>query len=182
MFAGGLRPHMYCLPTAKRERHRLALRAAATSGNPKFFLGTDSAPHTTAAKESDCGCAGIFNAPFAIEAYAKVFAEEGALDRLESFASEFGPAFYRLPMNSDSIVLEHAPVEVPASLPAGNQTLRPFHARRDPALAVCRRGMSAARLIAGRCGRHRGSSRRTETRCGGRYAHRNSLRAGRGCS
>jgi dihydroorotase len=119
---------MYCLPTAKREQHRLALRAAAISGNPKFFLGTDSAPHTNAAKESDCGCAGIFNAPFALEAYAKVFAEEGALDKLEGFASEFGPAFYHLPVNADSIVLEHKPVEIPASLQLGAQTLRPFHA------------------------------------------------------
>ncbi|MEE4185024.1 MAG: dihydroorotase, partial [Gammaproteobacteria bacterium] len=127
MFAGGLRPHMYCLPTAKRERHRLALRRAATSGNPKFFLGTDSAPHTVAAKESDCGCAGIFNAPFALEAYAKVFAEEQALDKLEAFAAEFGPAFYRLPLNTGKIVLEQQNVAVPASLPAGNDTLRPFH-------------------------------------------------------
>jgi len=128
MFEGGLRPHMYCLPTAKREQHRLALRAAAISGNPKFFLGTDSAPHTNPAKESDCGCAGIFNAPFALEAYAKVFAEEGALDKLEGFASEFGPAFYHLPVNTERIVLEHKPVEIPASLQLGAQILRPFHA------------------------------------------------------
>ena len=128
MFEGGLRPHMYCLPTAKRERHRLALRRAATSGNPKFFLGTDSAPHTNSAKESDCGCAGIFNAPFALEAYAKVFAEEGALDKLEAFASEFGPAFYRLPLNDDQIALERQAVAVPLSVPAGADALRPFHA------------------------------------------------------
>jgi dihydroorotase len=128
MFAGGLRPHMYCLPTAKREAHRLALRAAAVSGNPKFFLGTDSAPHTTAAKESDCGCAGIFNAPFALESYAKVFAEEGALDKLEAFAAEFGPAFYRLPLNDSRVVLEQQSVDVPASVAAGGLTLRPFHA------------------------------------------------------
>lgn len=128
MFEGGLRPHMYCLPTAKRELHRQALRAAATSGNPKFFLGTDSAPHGNAAKESDCGCAGIFNAPFALEAYAKVFAEEQALDKLEGFASEFGPAFYRLPVNDGHIVLEQRAVEVPVSLPAGAHTVRPFHA------------------------------------------------------
>jgi len=128
MFAGGLRPHMYCLPTAKREQHRLALRQAATSGNPKFFLGTDSAPHSVAAKESDCGCAGIFNAPFALEAYAKVFAEEQALDKLEAFAAEFGPVFYRLPLNADRIVLEQQSVAVPASLTAGTDTLRPFHA------------------------------------------------------
>jgi len=128
MFEGGLRPHMYCLPTAKREQHRLALRSAATSGNPKFFLGTDSAPHTIAAKESDCGCAGIFNAPFALEAYAKVFAEENALDKLEGFASEYGPAFYRLPLNGTNVVLEKQSVEVPKRLQAGAEVLRPFHA------------------------------------------------------
>jgi dihydroorotase len=128
MFEGGLRPHMYCLPTAKREQHRLALRVAATSGDPKFFLGTDSAPHTIAAKESDCGCAGIFNAPFALEAYAKVFAEENALDKLEGFASEYGPAFYRLPLNDTKVVLEKQSIEVPESLHAGTDVLRPFHA------------------------------------------------------
>ena len=128
MFEGGLRPHMYCLPTAKREQHRLALRAAATSGDPKFFLGTDSAPHTIAAKESDCGCAGIFNAPFALEAYAKVFAEENALDKLEGFASEYGPAFYRLPLNDTKVALEQQSIEVPERLPAGTEMLRPFHA------------------------------------------------------
>ena len=128
MFEGGLRPHMYCLPTAKREQHRLALRAAATSGNPKFFLGTDSAPHAIAAKESDCGCAGIFNAPFALEAYAKVFAEENALEKLEGFASEYGPEFYRLPVNDTEVVLEKQSIEVPERLPAGAEVLRPFHA------------------------------------------------------
>ena len=128
MFDGGLRPHMYCLPTAKREHHRLALRAAATSGNPKFFLGTDSAPHTIAAKESDCGCAGIFNAPFALEAYAKVFAEENALDKLEGFASEYGPTFYRLPVNDSKVVLEQHSIEVPEVLHAREEVLRPFHA------------------------------------------------------
>jgi len=128
MFDGGLRPHMYCLPTAKREQHRLALRAAATSGNPKFFLGTDSAPHPNSAKESDCGCAGIFNAPYAIESYAKVFDEEGALDKLEGFASEFGSAFYRLPPNEGKVGLERQPVDVPMSLSLGGDSLRPFHA------------------------------------------------------
>ena len=88
LFDGGLRPHAYCLPVAKREQHRLAVRRAATSGSPKFFLGTDSAPHARAAKESACGCAGIFNAPFALEAYATMFEDEGALDRFEAFASE----------------------------------------------------------------------------------------------
>jgi len=128
MFAGGFRPHMYCLPTAKRELHRLALRRAATSGNPKFFLGTDSAPHTREAKESSCGCAGIFNAPFALEAYAKVFAEENALDRLEAFAAEFGPRFYGLPLNESRIVLERTDVVVPEQLDTGAAMLKPFHA------------------------------------------------------
>ncbi|MGI9290924.1 MAG: dihydroorotase [Gammaproteobacteria bacterium] len=128
MFAGGLRPHMYCLPTAKREQHRLALRAAATSANPKFFLGTDSAPHPNSAKESDCGCAGIFNAPYALESYAKVFEEEGALDKLEGFASEFGPAFYRLPPNEATVTLQRQSVEVPMNLLAADEEIRPFHA------------------------------------------------------
>ncbi|MGN6155003.1 MAG: dihydroorotase, partial [Sphingomicrobium sp.] len=96
MFERGIRPHAYCLPVAKREKHRQAVRKAATSGSPKFFLGTDSAPHVRHAKESACGCAGIFNAPVALEAYATVFEEEGALDKLEAFASVNGPAFYGL--------------------------------------------------------------------------------------
>ena len=116
IFAGGLRPHAYCLPVAKRERHRLALRRAATSGPPKFFLGTDSAPHAVSAKESACGCAGIFNAPFALEAYAKVFEEEGALDRLEAFASENGPNFYSLPLNSGRVTLERVDHVVPGQI------------------------------------------------------------------
>ncbi|HEV2816881.1 MAG TPA: dihydroorotase [Allosphingosinicella sp.] len=113
MFEGGLRPHAYCLPVAKRERHRRAIVGAAISGSPKFFLGTDSAPHQVAAKESGCGCAGIFNAPFALEAYAAAFDAEGALDRLEAFASESGPRFYGLPLNEGRVVLERAPVTVP---------------------------------------------------------------------
>ncbi|HWU91893.1 MAG TPA: dihydroorotase [Sphingomicrobium sp.] len=113
LFAGGLRPHAYCLPVAKREEHRLAVRAAATSGSPKFFLGTDSAPHARHAKESGCGCAGIFNAPFALETYAGVFDEDGALDRFEAFASLNGPAFYKLPVNTETVTLERAPVDVP---------------------------------------------------------------------
>jgi dihydroorotase len=115
LFEGGLRPHAYCLPVAKRERHRLAIRRAATSGSPKFFLGTDSAPHAVSAKEAACGCAGIFNAPFALETYAMVFEEEGALDRLEAFASENGPRFYGLPLNQGEAVLERVPTAVPAS-------------------------------------------------------------------
>jgi len=106
IFRGGLRPHMYCLPVAKRERHRLALRAAAISGDSRFFLGTDSAPHTRRDKETDCGCAGIFNAPNALQCVAQVFDEEGALDRLEGFVSRAGAEFYRMAPNSDRIVLE----------------------------------------------------------------------------
>ena len=105
MFQGGIRPHYYCLPVLKRETHREALVAAATSGNPKFFLGTDSAPHATAAKESSCGCAGVYTAHAAIELYAEAFEAAGALDRLEPFASHFGPDFYGLPRNSDTITL-----------------------------------------------------------------------------
>lgn len=129
MFAGGLRPHAYCLPVAKRERHRLALRRAATSGSPKFFLGTDSAPHLIGQKESACGCAGIFNAPFAIESYAATFEEDGALDRLEGFASEHGPRFYGLPLNTTSIILERDPLVVPERLAGTSEgDLVPFHA------------------------------------------------------
>jgi len=113
IFSGGLRPHAYCLPVAKREKHRLAVRKAATSGSPNFFLGTDSAPHAREAKESACGCAGIFNAPFALEAYATVFDEEGALDRFEAFASENGPNFYNLPLNEGTFSLERAEMSAP---------------------------------------------------------------------
>jgi dihydroorotase len=127
LFAGGLRPHAYCLPVAKREAHRRAIRKAATSGSPKFFLGTDSAPHAVERKESGCGCAGIFNAPFALESYAAVFEEEGALDRLEAFASENGPRFYGLPLNEERIVLERPPVPVPESRPAAGTNVVPFH-------------------------------------------------------
>jgi dihydroorotase len=113
LFQGGLRPHAYCLPVVKRETHRVAVRKAATSGSPKFFLGTDSAPHAVEAKESACGCAGIFNAPFALESYAQVFEEEDALDRLDGFASEHGARFYGLELNSGSVTLERTEVEVP---------------------------------------------------------------------
>ena len=126
MFDRGLRPHAYCLPVAKREKHRSAIRRAATSGSPKFFLGTDSAPHSRSAKESGCGCAGIFNAPFALETYASVFNEEGALDRLEAFASENGPRFYGLPLNNGTVTLERSPVEVPDALGLGDIELVPF--------------------------------------------------------
>jgi dihydroorotase len=126
IFEGGLRPHAYCLPVAKRERHRIAVRAAATSGSPKFFVGTDSAPHAREAKESSCGCAGIFNAPFAMEAYATVFDEEGALDRLEGFASEHGPSFYGLPLNGDTVTLLRTDVEVPERIESDGISLTPF--------------------------------------------------------
>ena len=116
LFAGGLRPHAYCLPVAKREQHRLAVRAAAVSGLPKFFLGTDSAPHAREAKESTCGCAGIFNAPFALESYVGVFDEENALERFEAFASEHGPRFYGLPLNEGTVTLEKADCDVPAEI------------------------------------------------------------------
>jgi dihydroorotase len=128
MFAGGIRPHHYCLPVVKRERHRLALVEAATGGDPHFFLGTDSAPHAISAKESACGCAGIFNAPCALELYAEIFDRAGALDRLEAFASLNGPRFYGLPVNSETITLKRAPETVPAAVKFGDDEIRPFRA------------------------------------------------------
>ena len=128
IFAGGLRPHAYCLPVLKREHHRLAVRAAAVSGSPKFFLGTDSAPHARHAKEAACGCAGIFNAPYALESYSEVFEEESALDRFEGFASEHGARFYGLPLNEGTVTLERIDNEVPDRLGAGDIDLVPFHA------------------------------------------------------
>ena len=128
MLVGGMRPHAYCLPVPKREKHRLALRRAATSGSEKYFLGTDSAPHAQGAKESGCGCAGIFNAPYALESYLAVFEEEGALDRFEAFASLNGPRFYRLPPNEGTVTLERQPSEVPASIDAEGTAVIPFHA------------------------------------------------------
>jgi len=128
MFEGGIRPHFYCLPVAKRELHRLALRKAATSGSPKFFLGTDSAPHAIGDKQAACGCAGIFCAPYALESYAQTFEDEGALDRLEAFTSEHGPRFYGLALNTDRVVLERTPHETPHRLGAGATALVPFHA------------------------------------------------------
>jgi dihydroorotase len=124
MFQGGMRPHYFCLPVLKREIHREALVAAATSGNPKFFLGTDSAPHATAAKETACGCAGIYTAHAAIELYAEAFEAAGALHRLEAFASHFGPDFYGLPRNAETITLMKAPQRVPAEHPGGITPLR----------------------------------------------------------
>ena len=124
IFAGGLRAHAYCLPVAKREEDRLAVRKAATSGSPKFFLGTDSAPHAREAKESACGCAGIFNAPFALESYVTVFEEESTLDRFEAFASENGARFYGMPLNEGTVTLERAEVGVPEEV----GSVVPFHA------------------------------------------------------
>ncbi len=128
MLVGGIRPHAYCLPVAKREKHRLALRKAATSGSAKYFLGTDSAPHARHAKESACGCAGIFNAPYALESYLQVFDEEGALDRFESFASVNGPRFYGLPLNEGRITLERTGTDVAEEIDAGGTAIVPFHA------------------------------------------------------
>ncbi|TMM48973.1 dihydroorotase [Qipengyuania marisflavi] len=128
MLVGGMRPHMYCLPVAKREEHRLALRRAATSGSAKYFLGTDSAPHHRAAKESDCGCAGIFNAPFALESYLAVFEEESAIAQFEGFASENGPRIYGLPLNEGSVTLEKTTHIVPDEVDGGDARIVPFHA------------------------------------------------------
>jgi dihydroorotase len=128
IFAGGIRPHLYCLPIAKREKHRRALRRAAISGNPRFFLGTDSAPHPVSAKETACGCAGIFTAPCALEIYAEVFEEEGALDRFEAFAALNGPAFYRLPVNEARVTLRREPFAVLENIGEPETALIPFRA------------------------------------------------------
>ena len=129
IFQGGLRPHHYCLPVLKRETHRQALLAAATSGNPKFFLGTDSAPHAQTTKEAACGCAGCYTAHAGIELYAEAFALAGKLDRLEGFASHFGPDFYGLPRNEDRITLIAEAWTVPNTLPyLANDALVPFRA------------------------------------------------------
>ncbi len=126
IFAGGIRPHLYCLPIAKREKHRLALRRAAVSGPGRFFLGTDSAPHAVPAKETECGCAGIFTAPCALEIYAEVFEEEAALDRFEAFAALNGPEFYRLPANETRATLRHEPFPVPELVGAGESAVKVF--------------------------------------------------------
>jgi dihydroorotase len=128
LFMGGLRPHHYCLPVLKREEHREALVEAATSGNPKFFLGTDSAPHSRQAKETDCGCAGIYTAHAAVELYAIAFEEAGALERLEGFAAEFGAQFYGLPQNQGTITLVREDWKVPETLPFGAERLVPLRA------------------------------------------------------
>jgi dihydroorotase len=128
LFAGGIRPHLYCLPIAKREKHRQALRRAATSGDRRFFLGTDSAPHAQPTKETACGCAGIFTAPCALELYAEVFEEEGALDRFEAFAALNGPQFYGLPPNEARVTLRREPCGVPERIGAGKMSVIPFRA------------------------------------------------------
>ncbi|MGH8727472.1 MAG: dihydroorotase [Burkholderiales bacterium] len=136
MFAGGLNPHHYCLPAPKRESHRQALLAAATSGSPKFFLGTDSAPHPRQAKESASGCAGIYTAHAALELYAEVFEQAGALGRLEAFASFFGADFYRLPRNRETITLTREIWRIPEELPFGNGKLVPFRAGKTVAWRI----------------------------------------------
>jgi dihydroorotase len=128
MFHGGIRPHMYCLPVLKRELHRQALVAAAISGNPKFFLGTDSAPHAVGAKETACGCAGIYSAHAAIELYAEAFEDAGALDKLEAFASFHGADFYGLPRHADTITLRRENRSIPATLKLGDVVLVPLRA------------------------------------------------------
>ncbi len=128
IFSGGIRPHNYCLPVLKREEHRVALLEAATSGNPRFFLGTDSAPHAKGAKEAACGCAGCYSAFNALGLYAEAFESVGKLDKLEGFASFFGPDFYHLPRNSKKITLTKQAQKIPAELPLGNDTIVPLRA------------------------------------------------------
>jgi len=128
LFAGGLRPHHYCLPPLKSEPHRRSLLEAVASGDPRFFLGTDSAPHARSAKENACGCAGIFSAHAAIELYAELFEQEGMLERLPAFAAEYGADFYRLPRNEERITLVKQPWTVPASYPFGDGQLVPLRA------------------------------------------------------
>lgn len=126
IFMGGIRPHYYCLPILKREVHRVALVEAATSGSPKFFLGTDSAPHAAALKEHASGCAGCYSAPSALELYAQAFESAGALSKLEGFASHHGPDFYSLPRNTSQVTLKREPWTVPESLPFGETEIKPL--------------------------------------------------------
>ena len=128
IFAGGIRPHNYCLPVLKREEHRVALLEAATSGSPRFFLGTDSAPHAKGAKEAACGCAGCYSAFNALGLYAEAFESVGKLDKLEGFASFFGPDFYALPRNTQKITLLKQAQSIPVELPLGNDTIVPLRA------------------------------------------------------
>lgn len=136
MFIGGIRPHHYCLPVLKREIHRQALLAAATGGNPKFFLGTDSAPHIRHTKESACGCAGIYTAHAAIELYAEAFDSAGRLDRLEAFASFYGADFYELPRNQDRITLQRRAQRIPLDIPFGDDRLVPLRAGGEIAFTI----------------------------------------------
>jgi dihydroorotase len=136
LFEGGIRPHNYCAPILKRETHRAALLQAATSGDPHFFLGTDSAPHPREAKEADCGCAGLYTAHAALELYAEAFEQAGRLDRLEAFASFHGPDFYRLPRNHERIALERTPWVVPDDYPLAGATCKPMRAGESVAWAV----------------------------------------------
>ena len=145
MFAGGLRPHHYCLPVLKRETHRQALLSAATSGSPKFFLGTDSAPHPRYEKESACGCAGLYTAHAAIELYAEAFEERGALDQLEGFASFHGADFYGLPRNSDTIVLEKLACTLPEQIGLGREAIVPFRAGEQIAWRLAGSGTESLR-------------------------------------
>lgn len=126
IFVGGIRPHYYCLPVLKRETHRVALVAAATSGSERFFLGTDSAPHPRGLKEHACGCAGCYTALHALELYAEAFEQAGALDKLEGFASLHGPRFYGLPVNAGTLTLVKSPWQLPAELPMGDATVVPL--------------------------------------------------------
>jgi len=136
LLVGGIKPHLFCLPVLKRDRHQLALRQAVTSGHPRFFLGTDSAPHARGDKESSCGCAGCYTAHAALALYAEVFEEENALDQLERFASFNGPDFYRLPRNTRSVKLTKHAVSVPDTLPLGDGTLVPIRAGEHVAWTV----------------------------------------------
>jgi dihydroorotase len=131
ILVGGIRPHLYCLPILKREHHRQALIKAATSGNPKFFLGTDSAPHLTGAKENSCGCAGCYSAYAALELYAEAFEQENSLGKLEGFASFFGADFYQLPRNTQTITLKKQSWTVPDTYQIGNETITPLKAGED---------------------------------------------------
>lgn len=140
MLVGGIRPHYFCLPVLKRNIHQQALLEAASSGHSRFFLGTDSAPHSTGNKENSCGCAGVYTGHAAIELYAEVFDKLGALDRLEAFASHFGPDFYGLPRNKDSITLVSDDWQVPAQLPLGTDTLTPLRAGASIAWRVLEQG------------------------------------------
>jgi dihydroorotase len=144
MLVGGVRPHLYCLPILKRETHRQALVTAATSGNPKFFLGTDSAPHARHTKEHPCGCAGCYSAPVALPLYAEAFEDAGALHRLEGFASRFGAAFYGLPPHDGTITLERVDEAVPAELAFGDDAIVPLRAGERLRWRVARAETAAA--------------------------------------